>query len=253
MCTVTYIPGKDGCFITSSRDEKSIRGRALFPQAYKIDDAMMVYPKDADNGGTWIAMAKNGNAAVLLNGAFTKHIPQPPYKKSRGLVFLEILSGNAPVMQFFHLKLRHIEPFTIIILEKNRLYECRWDDNRKHCKQLLKSKPYIWSSATLYSEETATKRRQWFDTWLAQNPAPLQEDIQQFHLFAGDGDKRNDICMNRDNQMFTVSVTSMELGTYKGTMLYNDLQTGGQYKYKLVYPHQYALHDKAPGKTTLLY
>ena len=71
MCTVTFIPGKDRYFITSNRDEKMLRKPAIAPQPYVINGNTLVYPRDADAGGTWIAMNENGNAAVLLNGAFT--------------------------------------------------------------------------------------------------------------------------------------------------------------------------------------
>src|SRR3569833_371997 len=122
MCTVTYVPLKNGCIITSNRDEKVMRGKALFPQAYKVNNKLVVYPKDPDAGGTWIGMTKSGHAAVLLNGALVKHQPQPPYQKSRGLVLLDILSADSPCMEFFHLRLRHIEPFTLVMVEDDYLY-----------------------------------------------------------------------------------------------------------------------------------
>ncbi|MGL1516781.1 NRDE family protein, partial [Vibrio parahaemolyticus] len=48
------------------------------------------FPKDPDGGGTWIALKENGDVAILLNGAFENHIPAYPYRRSRGLIFLDI-------------------------------------------------------------------------------------------------------------------------------------------------------------------
>lgn len=229
MCTVTFIPAKDGCFITSNRDEKAGRKQALPPASYSCDQVALLYPKDADAGGTWIALHNNGNAAVLLNGAFIAHVSQPPYKKSRGLIFLDVISSDMPVEKFQRIDLTNIEPFTLVVFDDNNLYECRWDGSRKYHKQLNKNKPHIWSSATLYNEEIIKKREQWFAEWLNNNPNASMQEILHFHRFAGEGDIQNDLLMNRDNNMLTVSLTGIELNDEKASMHYIDLKDQMQY------------------------
>jgi len=224
MCTVSFIPVKDKFFLTSNRDEKVLRKAAFAPAIYWENGSGLLYPKDADAGGSWISLNQNGNAAVLLNGAFTKHIPQPPYRKSRGIIFLDIIGAARPCFAFTKISLHNIEPFTIILFEDNCLYECRWDGQQKHCIQLKNYRPYIWSSATLYEPEVVAKREFWFTQWLNKNPNPKQEDILQFHQFTGDGDINNDLMMNRDGKMLTVSVTGIELDKYVGKMRYTDLK-----------------------------
>ncbi|HWZ21081.1 MAG TPA: NRDE family protein, partial [Cytophagaceae bacterium] len=86
MCTVTYLPKPNGEYIlTSSRDEKIVRPAAAVPQCYTIGGKSIVFPKDPTAGGSWIAYAGE-KTVCLLNGGFKKHISNPPYKKSRGLV-----------------------------------------------------------------------------------------------------------------------------------------------------------------------
>jgi len=233
MCTVTFIPVKDKYFITSNRDEKIVRKPALPPKAYKFGNATITYPKDADAGGTWIAMHENGNAVVLLNGGFEKHIPAPPYKKSRGIVLLEIISDSKPYVAFHGAKLLNIEPFTLVLFDDNNLYECRWDGNNKHAKQLDKSKAHIWSSVTLYDKAIIQKRERWFREWLNTNLTPSMQDILQFHLFAGDGDDHNDLRMNRNGMMLTVSATGMEITNEKAIIHYLDLNNDKLYKQEL--------------------
>jgi Transport and Golgi organisation 2 len=240
MCTVTFIPVKDKYFITSNRDEKKLRKPALPPKAYSHGDTTIIYPKDADAGGTWIAMHENGNAVVLLNGGFVAHITAPPYKKSRGIVLLEIISHTSPFVQFKQTDLSGIEPFTIVLLNNN-LYECRWDGKEKHSKQLDKTKPHIWSSVTLYDANVIQKREQWFREWLLKNPVPSMQDIIDFHLFAGDGDHHNDLRMNRNGIMLTLSATGMELNNEMGIMCYHDLQNNKRYKQELRYTSAYSL------------
>jgi uncharacterized protein with NRDE domain len=224
MCTVTYILVNDKYFISSNRDEKNNRSQALAPAVYKLNNKSLIFPKDADADGSWIAMHENGNAAVLLNGAFKKHIPAPPYRKSRGLIFLNIISQERPVRYFHQIDLLQIEPFTLVILENNNLYECRWDGNEKYYQQLKKHRPYIWSSATLYDKEIVKKREQWFANFLNNNPRPTQKDIQEFHQFTGDGDNNNDLVMERKGLFATVSITSMLLTAERGSMKYLDLK-----------------------------
>ena len=226
MCTVTFIPQKESCFITSNRDEKAARPKAVAPAVYANYNVTLLYPKDAAANGTWIAMNQSGNAAVLLNGAFVKHEPEPHYRRSRGLVFLDIIASAEPMDWFAEINLYKIEPFTVVILQEGKLYECRWDGIKKHYQQLDEKQPHIWSSVTLYPGEVISKRKQWFNQWLTDHPLPSQKDIFSFHQFAGDGDIHNDVLMNRNGDMLTVSITGIEMNSEKGTMHYLDLQDG---------------------------
>ena len=225
MCTVTFIAVRGRYYLTSNRDEKNVRKAALPPQEYVHNDITLIYPKDADANGSWIAMKDNGDAAVLLNGAFKKYEAAPPYRKSRGIVFLDIFSAGSPVTKFTATNLENIEPFTLVLLLEDALYECRWDGNKKYRRQLQNNIPHIWSSATLYDEEVARKREKWFTKWLDKTPLPNQNDIINFHRFGGDGDISNDLKMNRDGIYCTVSITGIELSNGKSNMQYLDLKT----------------------------
>jgi len=233
MCTVTFIPTNDKFYLTSNRDEKSWRKQALPPRFYFHNDVELIYPRDEDAGGTWIAANKNGNAAVLLNGAFVKHIPTPPYRKSRGLVFLDLIKSRMPLQNFSRINLLDIGPFTLILFEEGELHECRWDGREKYFKQIENYLPHIWSSATLYDDDVVKKREEWFYTWLSENKNPMQKNILNFHRFAGDGDAGNDLLMNRDNKTFTVSITSVELSSKSATMQYLDLKNTETYFTKM--------------------
>jgi len=223
MCTVTFIPAKDKIFITSNRDEKLVRKSAIAPAVYKTGDHLLVFPKDGDAGGTWIGLKESGDAAVLLNGAFLPHIAELPYRKSRGLVFLDILGAKHPSSQLIKADLDNIEPFSIVLFESNSLHEFRWDGYERYCRQLSVNRPHIWSSATLYDGLVIKKREQWFARFLSQHPNPTQKDILHFHKFTGDGDAANDLMMNRDCVYSTVSITSMLLTPDRGSMKYEDL------------------------------
>ncbi|MDQ3845430.1 MAG: NRDE family protein, partial [Bacteroidota bacterium] len=217
------IPTKDSIYLTSNRDEKVWRKPALPPRLYQKHSCEMLYPKDGDAQGSWISLCSNGNAGVLLNGAFEKHAPKEVYAESRGLVLLEIMDNAYPLRHFFKYPLQGVEPFTLVIWENGNLYECRWDEKERHCQPLKAYRPYIWSSATLYDAEIRKRREYWFANFLNRNPQPKQEDILHFHQSAGEGDEQNDLQMNRQGKVFTVSITSLTFTNTGYDMRYIDL------------------------------
>ena len=228
MCTVSFIPVRDNFIITSNRDEKTSRKNAIRPQQIIYNGQKLFFPKDADAGGTWIVMKENGDAAVLLNGAFICHTAEPPYRLSRGIILLDIFSTERPSLTFTRIDLQDIEPFTLLLLESNCLYEFRWDGTEKYCKQLSNNRSYIWSSATLYDGFIVKKREQWFASFLNNHPTPTQQDVINFHRFTGDGDKQNDLIMTRDGMYSTVSITSILLTKDRASMKYLNIKKENQ-------------------------
>lgn len=228
MCTVSFIPVRDNFVITSNRDEKTSRKNAIRPQQTIYKGQKLFFPKDGDAGGTWIVMKENGDAAVLLNGAFICHTAEPPYRMSRGIVLLDIFSTERPSVTFTKIDLADIEPFTLVLLENNCLYEFRWDGTEKYCRQLSINRSYIWSSATLYDGFIVKKREQWFASFLNNHPTPTQQDVINFHRFTGDGDKQNDLMMTRDGMYSTVSITSILLTKDRASMKYIDIKKENQ-------------------------
>jgi len=231
MCTVSFIPVQGKVFITHNRDEKIARPKALYPKEYKINGHKLLFPRDTAAGGSWFAMNQNGSAAVLLNGGLTKHVAHPPYRKSRGLVFLDIIAADHLLSAYQKADFSNIEPFTVILWNEETLFECRWDGARKYIKELDIASTYIWSSVTLYDPEIISRRQSWFVKWQQKNANPTLDDIIQFHLSGGEGDGENDLRMNRDNQMLTVSVTGMEINSETSTMKYLDLRDNLNYSY----------------------
>ncbi len=226
MCTVSYIPLQSSVFLSSNRDEKKFRSIAIHPEEYEHSSGKMIYPKDPDAGGTWIAAHETGNAIVFLNGARHKHESLPPYRLSRGIVLLDMLNHHSPVYRFNEIELTSIEPFTAVIYEQQRLFQARWDGKEKELLSLDPLQRHIWSSCTLYTDDVIEKRQRWFKEWNSFHEHPSEQDITGFHLFTGDGDEWNDLRMNRDGVTFTVSVTTMEISAEKVFMQYHDLRNG---------------------------
>jgi len=233
VCTVSFIPSNDKFFITSNRDEKLNRKIAISPGMFEYNGQKLFFPKDTDAGGTWIVMKENGDAAVLLNGAFICHTAEPPYRLSRGIILLDIFSTEKPSVTFEKINLQDIEPFTLVLLENNCLYEFMWDGSERFCKHLNINMAHICSSPTLYDGFVIKKREQWFASFLNAHLTPTQQDILNFHCFTGDGDKQNDLLMTRDGMYTTVSITSILLTKDRGCIKYLDISANSSSEIKI--------------------
>jgi hypothetical protein len=229
MCTVTYIPTKNGFHLTSNRDEHISRNQALAPQQYDAGKSKLLYPKDADKNGSWIAAKSNGDMVVLLNGAFIKHTIQPAYRKSRGLVLMDIINAEYPAHFYKAMNLEGIEPFTLVLYAAGSLYECRWDGEKKRIVSLDAKAAYIWSSVTLYDKMAAAKRNSWFSQFRNSDHPKKTAGILHFHRFGGDGDLKDGLVINRGGKMKTMSITNIRVTPQSITMTYNDLKDNKQY------------------------
>ncbi len=234
MCTVTFIPLKNHYYITSNRDEHGTRGHAIAPKKIHLNGFKILCPRDTDAGGTWIATKNTGETIVLLNGGFIKHHPTPPYKKSRGILLLNVIAKNDPLQTLETEDLTNIEPFTIVYFNNLLLTELRWDGMKKYFKNLNITVPHIWSSVTLYVPKIIKKRQTWFDEWLHVNPTPKLKEILHFHLNAGEGDAAIDINMNRNNELSTVSISSIFISKQQNKFYYIDLINNTSYKESLI-------------------
>lgn len=233
MCTVTYIPTQNGFHLTSNRDEHISRGHAIVPVEYDTPTGRLLYPKDPDKNGSWIAAKNNGDVVVLLNGAFVKHTVQPNYRKSRGLILMDIISSDEPAHFYNELNLDGIEPFTLVLYAGGKLYECRWDGEQKRIASLNTKTAYIWSSVTLYDKVATAKRNNWFDDWKRSDSPKTTAGIMHFHRTAGNGDLTDGLIINRDGKMKTMSITNIQVRPQDIIMTYRDLKDDQQYVNKL--------------------
>lgn len=223
MCTVSYVNNNGVIIITSNRDEKVIRPEAISPRNYYHNGKNVTYPKDPKAGGTWFAVDEYGTVLVLLNGGLKKHISSFAYRKSRGLIALEIISNESPKDFWKLIDLENIEPFTLILCQQQKLYELIWDGLKKRTTQLNELQNYIWSSATLYSDQIRKERASWFFDFLGNKNQVSASEIFGFHRYTKRDDSRNGLIINRENTIKTLSVTQVIIIKNKGTIRYCDL------------------------------
>lgn len=221
MCTLTYIPTGDGFVLTHNRDEDRRREPAAKPLKHTYRNIELTFPKDGKAGGTWMAHDSN-RVVCLLNGAFVKHNHLPPYRKSRGLVLLDIFTFPHLLAFKEAYDLTDIEPFTVIEIQDFKSFELRWDGINCFISP-LGNEPKIWSSATLYSPEIQEKRVALFHDFLKRHPFPSSSEIFLFHLTGKMGDPDSELVMKKPNGVQTLCVSQIQRKASNIQFLYLDL------------------------------
>ena len=227
MCTVSFVTSNGKTIITSNRDEKVIRPNAIEPKNYLINNKNIIFPKDPKAGGTWFAVDESGTILVLLNGANEKHKVKPSYRKSRGLIVLDMISRPSPKDFWTAIHLDNIEPFTLILFQDNELFQLRWDGKEKESIALDTKKNHLWSSVTLYPKEIRENRTDWFHSFLSQNcgaNALLSEaEMLHFHRHTESDNAENGLVINRKEELKTLSITQSVTEMNKVAILHYDL------------------------------
>ncbi len=236
MCVLTYLPIQNSGFIfTSNRDESVLRESAIPPRKYEIEGHYVFFPKDPLGGGTWIGGCDTFTLC-LLNGGFEKHTSTPPYRHSRGKVILDFYKYYDVEKFLQNYNFDNIEPFSLIIINRANtlsISEIRWTGKEVSFKNLPTNQSHIWSSATLYTPEIIQERKLWFDNFLQENPNCSADDMLQFHHLGGNGDIENNIKMNRENKLKTLSVTQFSVDIENFVVRYEDLQKDKNYVYRV--------------------
>ncbi|WP_300565910.1 NRDE family protein [Flavobacterium sp.] len=223
MCTVTFLNNNGKYIITSNRDEKVLRPKAIEPKNYVINQKNVFFPKDSKAGGTWYAVDENANVIVLLNGAREKHIRKESYKKSRGLIVLDLIGATFIIKTWNKIDLDNIEPFTLIVFENLELFQLRWDGEKKETLQLDETKNHIWSSSTLYPKEIRESRAKWFYQFLGSKTTVSDAEILHFHRYTEEDNKENGLIINRNDILKTLSITQSVIEKNKVILNHLDL------------------------------
>ena len=180
MCTVSYVPYKNGFVLTSNRDENPLRVTKLPKKIELANGTVITTPRDILEGGTWIAMDENGRAACLLNGAFLKHIRQSNYRKSRGHFVIEAFEASDFDDYLTAVFLENIEPFTLLLIEPKKIYKLVWDGSKKYVWELSADTVHLWSSSTLYTSMHHVEKEIYFINALKQKGFD-KEKILEIH------------------------------------------------------------------------
>lgn len=153
MCIVSiFSSGKNDFILTHNRDESHFRPTSNEIFTETINDKEYTAPKDLVSGGTWIFYSEE-YVCCILNGEYKIHSHQPPYRKSRGLVLIDLLNYHSIDEFVEKVDLEGIEPFTMIMLNRkiNEKKILVWDEKTKHLEDHSNENLIIRSSSPLYT------------------------------------------------------------------------------------------------------
>ena len=195
MCTVSFLPQKQGFFLAMNRDEQKARPRALPPARHKTGARASLYPHEK-SGGTWIGVNDAGLVLALVNW-----YAQPQRDRSlclsRGIVIPELLAAGdlrEASAALKKLPLSQLNPFRLIAASARPrgLREWRWDGVR------LTSKSFPWKCrhwfSSGYDEALVNRRRGQLVRGVAETPAAIRKLHRNHEPERGPFS----ICMHRD-------------------------------------------------------
>ena len=184
MCILSIYSKPNGDFIlTQNRDENIFRPTSKSIKIKEIHNQKYTGPVDLTSGGTWIYHSEN-YVVCVLNGEFKKHLNNPPYRMSRGLVILELLNYNSSKDFLDEINLQEIEPFTMVIIElKTQMKSILvWDGNQKHVENVSEIELITKSSSTLYDENEKNFHKQHFQQLRNVSPQKIMEIHSQLKM-----------------------------------------------------------------------
>lgn len=222
MCTLTYIPLKEGFVLTHNRDERMDRPTSKYLKQRDIGEHTLYYPEDQEAFGTWIASSTQGTSACLMNGGSETYERKDEYRHSRGLVVLDLFRYD-DVLQFYREYNFHgLEPFTLLAISPKGFWKITHNEGETKLEDVDPQQPQIWSSTTLYTQEVRHKREKWFTDWLGTKPSFMPDNVRNFHKSAGEGDEENDLVMSRWGKLKTLSVTQVVSNLGGVSLIYED-------------------------------
>jgi len=238
VCTVTFLPGlpRGGYLLATNRDESPRRLPALAPYATELGRRLVLAPRDADAGGTWIGVDEHGFALCVLNGDRPAAAPAPADTVSRGRLVMELLARRSPQEVGADLEMRaragglRFKPFKLVAVQPGegaapaRLVRADWDGKALAWSGL--DGPGCVVSSTFEPEGVAAARSLAFARFLQSVRPDLRADATEeqldalaaeqhdFHASHAAGAPQGDawsVCMHRAEAR-TVSSTLVLVG-----------------------------------------
>jgi hypothetical protein len=133
MCTVSFLPKRQGFYLAMNRDENRDRLAGLPPTVVELKGHRAVFPSEP-TGGTWISANDSGICLALINWHRIQHKSKND-SVTRGSVVRE-LAGKSTADEIAtavkKLPLRKLRPFRLIAIvpEEKRVIEWRWNLQR---------------------------------------------------------------------------------------------------------------------------
>jgi hypothetical protein len=222
MCTVSFVPRKNGYAVGMNRDEHRSRALAWPPRYSERNGLSAIYPSEP-SGGTWIGVNNSGLLFAVLNWYSVDAHALAPKQRSRGEVIPQLIfapDARAAEMGLTTARLQGTHPFRLIGIDpqERTIYEWRWNGSK-----IGKSK-FPWTRRHWFSSSLSDARAEEYRnaTCIAaaggadpEGPEWLAELHRSHRPFSGP----YSICVHRPDAA-TVSYTEVLLDSQRLSMRY---------------------------------
>jgi len=223
MCTVSFVPNRNGFYLAMNRDEKRSRATALAPAIVELDGHRAILPREPD-GASWISLNDAGTCLALINW---HRVERKPFERiaSRGEIVRELgakPSSDAIGNGLTNLPLRTIRPFRLIAVvpREKSVTEWRWNLEGLSGRKLPWDSQHWFSSG--FDELQAEVERRRVCARAQGRPAARTLDwLRQLHRSHEPKRGPFSICMHRPDAA-TVSYTEVSVTGKSAVMRYAD-------------------------------
>jgi transport and Golgi organization protein 2 len=223
VCTLSFIPDKDGYVAAMNRDEQRSRAAAFPPAMRQAGEGPVLYPQEA-GGGTWIGGNSHGNLLALLNWYSMEKKNLGEKSRSRGELIPELLlepDAASTYRALWHFDFTGIHPFRLFgIFPANQvIHEWRWDAERLTTKFHGWGRHH-WFSSSWSDERAETERGSTFERAWRVDATDFSGWLRQLHASHIPEPGPYSICVHREDAA-TVSYTEVRFGQGELQMRYS--------------------------------
>lgn len=229
MCTFTAVKSADNVlFLTMNRDEKRMRLEAgLEVQCYSNGE--IVFPKDAEAGGTWLGSNSDGVVCALLNRYQDTATPNAANMCSRGAIIPDALrfGGFDAVCQHLQsVDFSVYQPCNVLVFSLQQARCFGWSGQALHVSDVSSEQPYMLTSSSVEAAYTLSYREGLFRQWAqSYKEATLGAEsvLAEYHTATKTGAESESVLMSRA-LTHTKSISQIVMSEYSQELHYTNFE-----------------------------
>jgi len=214
VCTLSFLPEKDGYVAAMNRDEQRKRAPALAPAIHRTGKLTLLYPREP-SGGTWIGGNARGNLLALLNWYSMERGKLPEKSRSRGEIIpiaLQETDAESTKRVLKQLNFAGIYPFRLFgfFPAQREIREWRWDAERLAVK-FHEWGRHHWFSSSWSDERAEAERGSACERTWREDLADPTGWLRQLHSSHIPEPGPFSVCVHREDAA-TISCTEVRCG-----------------------------------------
>jgi len=225
MCTLAWGHSENRLWACFNRDEQRSRPRAEFPAIHQISGRPVIYARDPQGGGTWLAASPAGFAVALLNHYPASVQPHHPATRSRGRLVLDLAGAEHAASALARLDREDLlahAPFCLFLLAVDGVQARDWDGRRL---EPLRWEVPFWTTSSYRPDEVTQWRGGWWAAAVEGRELDLAEAGRLMRLRRPE-DPAFGLTMDRTDAR-TLSQAEFSLGPEGVAFAYREREAGG--------------------------